>query len=135
MQNEKSDGSPQGQPPVPAAFGRQANKGILVDAIGDELKIPRRTAARILDAVLDSIRGLLASRGKVAIKGFGTFERRIRKGRAYKHPLTNEVHDVPDRETIVFKPSDDFIRETRSDRRRGRVLTVVDRSVLPAQDG
>jgi len=96
------------------AFGRQANKGILADKVATELNVPRRTAARVLDAVLDSMRDLLRARGKVAVKGFGTFERRIRKGRAYKHPLTGESIDVANKETIIFKPSDQLIVETRT---------------------
>jgi nucleoid DNA-binding protein len=96
------------------AFGRQANKGILADQVAEELNVPRRTAARVLDAVLDSIGDLLRSRGKVAVKGFGTFERRIRKGRAYKHPLTGESIDVANKETIIFKPSDQLIVDTRT---------------------
>ncbi len=98
-----------------ALFTRQANKGILSEAVAQELDVPRRTAARILDAVLDSIQDLLRSRGKVAVKGFGTFERKIRKGRAYKHPLTGESIDVADKETIIFKPSDRLIDTTTSD--------------------
>src|SRR5436190_18505920 len=96
------------------AFGRQANKGILADKVAQELNVPRRTAARVLDAVLDAVGDLLQSRGKVAVKGFGTFERRIRKGRAYKHPLTGESIDVANKETIIFKPSDQFIHDTRT---------------------
>ena len=96
------------------AFGRQANKGILADRVAQELNVPRRTAARVLDAVLDSIRDLLRARGKVAVKGFGTFERKIRKGRAYKHPLTGKSIEVADKETILFKPSDQLIRDTRT---------------------
>jgi nucleoid DNA-binding protein len=94
-------------------FGRQANKGILAEAVAMELNIPRRTAARVLDAVLDSVRDLLRSRARVAVKGFGTFERKIRKGRAYKHPLTGKSIEVADKETILFKPSDQLIIDSR----------------------
>lgn len=94
--------------------GRQANKGILADRVAQELNVPRRTASRVLDAVLDSIRDLLKARGRVAVKGFGTFERRIRKGRAYKHPLTGNSIEVADKETIMFKPSDQLIADTRT---------------------
>ena len=96
------------------AFGRQSTKGILADQVAEELNVPRRTAARVLDAVLDAVSDLLRGRGKVAVKGFGTFERRIRKGRAYKHPLTGESIDVANKETIIFKPSDQLIVETRT---------------------
>src|SRR5690606_11609998 len=113
------DGHPGNPTPRPGSaseevFGRQANKGILADRVAEELNVPRRTAARVLDAVLDSVRDLLLNRGKVAVKGFGTFERRVRKGRAYKHPLTGKSIDVADKETIIFKPSDQLIVETRT---------------------
>jgi DNA-binding protein HU-beta len=96
------------------SFARQANKGILSEAVAQELNVPRRTAARVLDSVLDSIQDLLRTRGKVAVKGFGTFERRIRKGRAYKHPLTGKSIDVADKETIMFKPSDQLTASTKT---------------------
>jgi DNA-binding protein HU-alpha len=95
-------------------FGRQANKGILADKVAEDLNVPRRTAARVLDAVLDAVSDLLHARGKVAVKGFGTFERRIRKGRAYKHPLTGASIEVANKETIIFKPSDQLIADTKS---------------------
>ncbi|MBI5852730.1 MAG: HU family DNA-binding protein [Planctomycetes bacterium] len=79
------------------------------------MNVPRRTAARVLDAVLDSVRDLLRTRGKVAVKGFGTFERKVRKGRAYKHPLTGKSIDVADKETVLFKPSDQLIADSRAD--------------------
>ena len=95
-------------------LSRQANKGILADKVADELNVPRRTAARVLDAVLDAVSDLLHARGKVAVKGFGTFERRIRKGRAYKHPLTGASIEVANKETIIFKPSDQLIADTKA---------------------
>ena len=95
-------------------FSRQANKGILADKVAEDLNVPRRTAARVLDAVLDAVSDLLHARGKVAVKGFGTFERRIRKGRAYKHPLTGASIEVANKETIIFKPSDQLIADTKS---------------------
>ena len=112
---EVADTENSGQSEGGGHFGRQANKGILAKAVADELDVPRRSAARILDAVLDSVRDLLRDQGRVAIKGFGTFERKIRKGRAYKHPLTGKSIEVADKETILFKPSDQLILETRTD--------------------
>ena len=112
-QTKGADAPVQGKPGAAReTIARQANKGILSEAVAQELNVPRRTAARVLDAVLDSIQDLLRSRGKVAVKGFGTFERKIRKGRAYKHPLTGKSIDVADKETIMFKPSDQLITST-----------------------
>lgn len=92
--------------------GNQANKGMLTEAVSLKLGGSRRQAARILDAVLDSITDLLNSKGRVAIKGFGTFERKIRKGRAYKHPVTGKSIEVADKLTILFKPSKNLIEAT-----------------------
>jgi len=89
--------------------GNQANKGMLTEAVSIKVGGSRRQAARILDAVLDSITELLTEKGRVALKGFGTFERRVRKGRAYKHPVTGESIEVKDKETIMFKPSKNLI--------------------------
>ena len=93
---------------------RQANKGMLSEAVARELDVPRRTAARFLDAVLDSIQDLLRTRGKVAIKRFGTLECKVRKGRAYKHPVTGKSIDVADKATVLFKPSDNLTTSTKT---------------------
>lgn len=84
---------------------RQANKGILIERIAHELDVPPRDAAEMLHVVLDAWRDLLRIHGKVALKGFGTFERRLRKARSYRHPVTGVSIAAPDRETILFKPS------------------------------
>lgn len=113
--NGRDYAQPHAGPEDGEGFGRQANKGILAERVAEELNVPRRTAARVLDAVLDSVRDLLRTRGKVAVKGFGTFERKIRKGRAYKHPLTGKSIEVADKETILFKPSDQLIADSHAD--------------------
>ncbi|PIE22897.1 MAG: DNA-binding protein [Planctomycetota bacterium] len=93
--------------------GNQANKGMLTEAVSEKLGGSRRQAARILDAVLDSVTELLTTKGRVAVKGFGTFERKIRKGRAYKHPVTGKSIEVADKLTILFKPSKNLIEATK----------------------
>ena len=94
---------------------RQANKSILANSIAQELNLPGRTAAIVLDTVLESVSDLLRQRGKLTIKGFGTFERKIRKGRSYTHPLTRESIRVEDKETITFRVSDQLNDLTRSE--------------------
>jgi nucleoid DNA-binding protein len=97
--------------------GTQANKGMLADEIARLMNTPRRNAARTLDTLLDAVTNLLRIHGRVAVKGFGTFERKIRKGRAYKHPLSGDSIEVPDKETILFKPSKNLITASRPAKR------------------
>ncbi len=110
MKNSKSGG----------LAGNQANKGMLTEAVSLKVGGSRRQAARILDAVLDSITDLLASKSRVAIKGFGTFERKIRKGRAYKHPVTGKSIEVADKLTVLFKPSKNLIDATNGGGKQGK---------------
>ena len=109
------------------AEARQANKSMLTDSVAKELNLPRRTASLVLDAVLDSVSELLRKRGKVAIKGFGTFERRIRKGRSYTHPLTRKSIMVDDKETIMFRVSEQLNDATRT----GAVARTKTREASP----
>ena len=92
----------------------QANKGIIVERMVGELQVPARAAGQLLDVVLDSWRDLLRIHGKVALKGFGTFERKLRKGRCYRHPVTGANIAVPDRETVLFRPSPQLLAELDS---------------------
>jgi nucleoid DNA-binding protein len=91
--------------------GRKANKTVLADKIAERLNLPRRTAMMVMNGVLDSIEDCIfdPKHQGVAIKGFGTFLAAIRKGRAYKHPLTGASIDVPDKPTVKFKPSDGLL--------------------------
>ena len=98
-----------------ARESRQANKTILADAVAKELNLPRRTASLVLEAVLGAVSELLPRRGKLTIKGFGAFERKVRKGRAYTHPMTRESIKVADKETIIFRASEQLNLATRSD--------------------
>jgi nucleoid DNA-binding protein len=110
---------------------RQANKSILAESVAHELNLPRRTATIVLDSVLDSITDLLRQRGRVAIKGFGTFERKIRKGRSYTHPLTRKSIQVDDKETIMFRVSDqltDAITGDETPRRKSAPISPDDLS-------
>ena len=86
-----------------------ANKAELSDTVAERLGISRKRAMRTVNAVLRVITDLLREKRKVAVKGFGTFESRTRKGRAYKHPKTGESVEVPDKGTVVFKPSKNLL--------------------------
>ena len=102
-----------------------ANKAELADKVAQRLRIPRKRAMRLLDAVLRTVSDLLHMRGKVAIKGFGTFESRTRKGRAYKHPLSGKSVEVPDKGTVVFKPSKNLLKRVHQEEKRPKPELVL----------
>jgi DNA-binding protein HU-beta len=67
------------------------NKAELIDAIADRLEADRRSATNAVEAVLDTITRAVAGGEKVAITGFGVFEKSLRKARTGRNPQTGAV--------------------------------------------
>ena len=91
------------------------HKSDLAKKVAEKTGLSHKDAEAAVDTAFDLITDALAAGEKVVITGFGTFERKVRKGRAYKHPLTGKSIDVADKETILFKPSDQLIEDSRAD--------------------
>ena len=79
------------------------NKQQLVDAVGERLG-DRRTAAAAVDAVLDTVTGALADGERVALFGFGVFERVERAARTARNPSTGGTVEVPATAVPRFRP-------------------------------
>jgi DNA-binding protein HU-beta len=67
------------------------NKAELIDAIADRLGADKRAATNAVDAVVDTITRAVAAGEKVAITGFGVFERQIRNARTARNPRTGAL--------------------------------------------
>jgi len=70
--------------------GKQVNKSQLVDTLAARFDGNRRAAAHALESVLDTITREVAKGEKVAITGFGSFEKRVRDARWVRNPRTGE---------------------------------------------
>jgi DNA-binding protein HU-beta len=64
------------------------NKSQLVDALATRFDGNRKAAQHALESVLDTITREVAKGEKVAITGFGSFEKRIREARWVRNPQT-----------------------------------------------
>jgi len=67
------------------------NKSQLIDKLAARFEGNRKQAAHALDSVLDTITREVARGEKVAITGFGSFERKIRKAGSARNPRTGET--------------------------------------------
>ena len=65
--------------------------------------LSERAAGAMVDNVFSAVQGLLANDEKVVIQGFGSFERKFRKGRTGRNPSTGEPIDIPARHVTTFK--------------------------------
>jgi DNA-binding protein HU-beta len=77
------------------------NKNQLIDALASRFGGNKRAARHALESVLDTITREVAKGEKVAITGFGSFERQLRKARMVRNPRTGE--SVKAKETHVPK--------------------------------
>jgi DNA-binding protein HU-beta len=66
------------------------NKSQLIDALAARYAGNRKAAQHALDSVLDTITREVARGEKVAITGFGSFEKRVRDARWVRNPRTGE---------------------------------------------
>src|SRR5213078_3385096 len=70
------------------------NKRDLIDAISGRLG-DKKSATEAVNAVLETIQSAVASGDKVAITGFGVFEKSERPARTARNPATGATIQVP----------------------------------------
>jgi DNA-binding protein HU-beta len=68
--------------------GKLVNKSQLIDALAARYEGNRKAAQKALESVLDTITREVAKGEKVAITGFGSFEKRVREARWVRNPQT-----------------------------------------------
>ncbi len=83
------------------------NKRDLIDAISTRMG-DKKTATEALNAVLDTIQFTVAKGDKVAITGFGVFEKSVRPARTARNPATGAAIKVPKTSVPKFRAGADF---------------------------
>jgi DNA-binding protein HU-beta len=84
------------------------NRADLIDAIRDRLGADKKTAESAVDAVLDTIQRAVATGERVAITGFGVFEKVDRAARTGRNPRTGETVKVKKTSVPKFRPGTQF---------------------------
>ncbi len=79
------------------------NKVELIAAVAEKAEISKKDADKAVAAVVDAIKGALASGDKVQLIGFGTFEVRARGAREGRNPKTGETIKIAASKQPVFK--------------------------------
>ena len=80
------------------------NKTELIDAIAAAADLPKASAGRALDAVVDSITEALAKGDQVSLVGFGTFSVKHRNARTGRKPQTGATIQISAANVPGFKP-------------------------------
>lgn len=79
------------------------NKSELIDAIAAAADLPKASAGRALDAVVNSITESLKKGDPVALVGFGTFAVKHRAARAGRNPQTGATIQIKAANVPGFK--------------------------------
>jgi DNA-binding protein HU-beta len=83
------------------------NKRDLIDAISERMG-DKKSATEAVNAVLETIQSAVASGDKVAITGFGVFEKSERPARTARNPATGATINVPASSVPKFRAGADF---------------------------
>ncbi len=79
------------------------NKTELIDAIAAAADLPKASAGRALDAVIDSITEALTKGDQVSLVGFGTFAVKHRAAREGRNPQTGQTIQISASNVPGFK--------------------------------
>ena len=83
------------------------NKRDLIDVISGRMG-DKKTATEAVNAILETIQKTVAKGDKVAITGFGVFEKTIRPARMARTPATGAPIKVPKTSVPKFRAGADF---------------------------
>ena len=84
------------------------NKAQLVEALSERLDQDRKRAQQSVEAFLDTVYRTVQKGEKVAITGFGVFEKRERAARMARNPATGEKVRVKKTSVPAFRPGQEF---------------------------
>jgi len=93
------------------------NKRDLIDAVSERLG-DKKTASEAVNAILDTIQNAVAKGDKVAITGFGVFEKTERPARTARNPATGASIKVPKSSVPKFRAGSDFKAIVNSDKKK-----------------
>jgi nucleoid DNA-binding protein len=78
-------------------------KAELVKRISQETGILRKDTAVIVDSFLEALKDSLIKGNHIELRGFGTFNLKVRKPRNGRNPKTGDTVPVPERVVPTFK--------------------------------
>ncbi|MGH8554412.1 MAG: HU family DNA-binding protein [Gammaproteobacteria bacterium] len=84
------------------------NKTDLIDVVAESADLPKASAGRAVEAMVNAITKALKKNDEVTLVGFGTFSVRKRAARAGRNPRTGETIKIAASKVPAFKPGKAF---------------------------
>jgi len=91
---------------------KKFTKADIVDAVYDKTGMNRKEISSVIDLVIGEIKNALMERCVIELRGFGTFEVKMRKARPRaRNPRTGEIISIRSHGNVTFRPG----RELKQD--------------------
>lgn len=78
------------------------NKGQMIDSVASDTKMKKTEIAKVLDSIIENIKGELKKGNDVSLVGFGTWKKKKRAARTGRNPQTGATISIPAKNTVVF---------------------------------
>jgi integration host factor subunit beta len=102
---------------------KKFTKADIVDAVYDKTGMNRKEINSVMDLIISEIKTALLDRYVIELRGFGTFEVKMRKARPRaRNPRTGEIISIRPHGNVSFRPG----RELKQD-----VWTITDEDAPP----
>ena len=89
------------------------NKADLINQIAKENKVPKTTAASMIDSLLSNVSKALKKGERVTFVGFGTFSVAKRKARTGRNPQTGAPIKIAARKVVKFKAGKELEKKVK----------------------
>ena len=84
------------------------NKADLIDAVSAQLDTSKKDVSDVVETILHEVKRAISRGEKVAISGFGVFERQSRAARTGRNPRTGEAVKIKATKLPKFRPGAEF---------------------------
>jgi DNA-binding protein HU-beta len=101
------------------------NKAQLVEALSARLGEEKKRTAATVDALLDTVYRTVQKGEKVALTGFGVFEKRDRAARTARNPATGEKVKVKKTSVPAFRAGQEFKNVVNGSKKLPKVAPVA----------
>jgi integration host factor subunit beta len=87
-------------------------KADIVDAVYDKTGMNRKDVGKVIDLFIHEVKAALMKRYVIELRGFGTFEIKMRKARPRaRNPKTGEIISIRPHGNVAFRPGRELKQE------------------------
>ncbi len=107
------------------------NKAELIDAVAAKTKTDKKSTGAVIETMVDTVLRAVATGERVAITGFGVFEKRERAARTARNPRTGVAIRLKKTSVPAFRPGQGF-KDVVSGAKRLTKTTTAKRTSAPS---